>query len=143
MEAWLAPRLGFDYPSANARIYGSGQHKNPWISVQDVAQITVVALDDPAAQNATIEVGGDLLTPLEVVKIFEEVGECSFTIEHVSEEALWIQKAEASDPLQETYTALMLGYAVGGLWDEKVEPQTLSIPLTSVREYAQQAFEVS
>ena len=120
-----------------------GQHKNPWISVQDVAQITVAALDDPAAQNATIEVGGDLLTPLEVVKIFEEVGECSFTIEHVSEEALWIQKAEASDPLQETYTALMLGYAVGGLWDEKVEPQTLSIPLTSVREYAQQAFEVS
>jgi uncharacterized protein YbjT (DUF2867 family) len=143
MEVWLSPGLGFDYPNASARIYGSGQRKNPWIAVRDVARVAVAALEDPAAQNATVAVGGELRTPLEVVRIFEEVSGRSFAVEHVSEDTLRTQKAEAPDPLQETFAALMLGYAVGGLWDEKAKPQTLSVTLTSVREYAQQAFAAS
>ena len=143
MEAWLSPRLGFDYPNAKARIYGSGQKKNPWISFRDVAQWAVAVLDHPTARNATVNVGGELASPLEVVKIFEEVGGRPFTIEHVPEDALRAQKASASDPLQKTFAALMLGYATGVPVDAEAAPMTLPAQLTSVREYAQHVLGAS
>jgi NADH dehydrogenase len=138
MEAWLSPRLGFDYPNAKARIYGSGQRALPWISFRDVARYAVAALDDPAARNATIDVGGELASPLEVVRIFEEVGGRPFTVEHVSEDALRTQKATASDPMGKTYAALMLGYATGAMVGKEAASMTLPAQLTSVKEYALQ-----
>lgn len=143
MEAWLSPRLGFDYPNAKARIYGSGQKKNPWISFRDVAKYAIAALDHPTARNATINVGGELLSPLEVVKVFEGVGGRPFTVEHVPEDVLRAQRASASDPLQKTYAALMLGYATGVLVDAEAAPMTLPVQLTSVREYAQHVLGAS
>lgn len=138
MEAWLSPRLGFDYPSAKARIYGSGKKKNPWISFRDAARYAVAAVGHPAARNATINVGGELTSPLEVVNIFEEASGRPFAVEHVFEDALRAQKTAASDPMGKTYAALMLAYATGALVGEQAAPMTLPAQLTSVREYALQ-----
>ncbi len=88
-----------------------------------MAQFAIASLDNPAAQNAVLEVGGpEALSPLEVVQIFEEVKGQKFAVEHVPEEALQAQKA-AADALQESFAALMLQYASGDAIDMAAKPR--------------------
>ena len=138
MEIWLGPALGFDYANASARIYGEGHNGLSWISYKDVAQFAVASLDNPASHNAVIEVGGpQVLSPLEVVKIFEEVGGRPLAVEFVPEEALRAQKADATDPLQESFAALMLTYAKGDPIEMEKTLKTFPLQLASVRDYAE------
>ena len=75
MEVWLSPMLGFDYAGGTVRIYGDGTNTMSWVSYKDVARVAAAALDQPAARNATIDVGGPAaLSPREVVEIFEAAG---------------------------------------------------------------------
>ena len=137
MEVWLSPALGFDAGKGTAQIYGSGANKIGWISLNDVAQFAVACLDNPAARNATIELGGpEALSPLEVVRQFEEAGGRKFQVEHVPEETLNAQRAAAADPLQQTFAALMIGYAHGDPVDMRMTLQKFPISLLSVKEYA-------
>jgi NADH dehydrogenase len=139
MEIWLSPALGFDATSAQARIYGSGTNPISWISLGDVAQFVVLSVDHPAARNATLELGGPAaLSPLEVVHAFEQAGGRPFTVELVPEEALRSQRAAATDPLQQSFAALMLAYALGDSIDMRSTLKTLPlpVPLLSVQEYA-------
>ena len=137
MEVWLSPALGFDFPNARATVYGSGQSKISWIALGDVAEFAVRSLDDPAAENATIEMGGpEALSPIEVVRVFEEVTGRPFEVQHVPEDALRTQQQSATDSLEQTFAALMLTYARG---DEIPMEETLRrypVRLRSVREYA-------
>jgi len=138
MEVWLGPALGFDIANATAQIYGSGKNKVSWISYQDVARFAVAALDNPAAKNAVIELGGpDALSPLEVVKIFEELRGEAFKIQHVSEEQLRAQKEGATDSLQESFAGLMLCCAQGNVIDMREVLERFPMQFGSVREYAQ------
>ena len=137
MEVWLSPALGFDYPNAKARIYGSGNGKGSWISYRDVAAFAVASLANPAAHNAVIKIGGpEALSPLEVVKIFEEAGGRTFELEYVPEEALREQKAAATDPLQQSFASLMLQLALGDEIDMRETLRAFPLKLTTVREYA-------
>src|SRR5688500_505724 len=88
MEVWLGPALGFDFPNARATIYGSGENRMSWISLGDVAAFALFALDNPETDKQTIELGGpEALSPLDVVAIFEEIGDRPFQIQHVPEDA--------------------------------------------------------
>lgn len=117
-EVWLSPALGFDATNGKAQIYGAGQNKISWISFQDVAQFAVAALDNPQAKNAVIQLGGpEPLSPLEVVRLAEQVTRKRFDVQHVSEEALRAQYSSAADPLQQSFAALMLWYAQGSAID--------------------------
>jgi uncharacterized protein YbjT (DUF2867 family) len=138
MESWLSPPLGFDYPNLKATVYGAGRRPISWISLEDVAEYAVRALQDPAAENATLELGGpEALSPLEVVRIFEEVGGVRFEVQLVPEEALRAQAAAAPDSLGKAFAALMLAYAAGA--DVPVNGQLgSSFPLRTVRDYARQ-----
>jgi uncharacterized protein YbjT (DUF2867 family) len=137
MEVWFSPALGFDYASAKAQIYGAGENPISWISLGDVAQFAVESLGNPAAPNATLQMGGpEPLGPLEVVSIFEEIGGQSFEVEHVPEEALKAQQEAATDPLQQTFSALMRCYAQGDPIDMQETLQAFPMQLTSVRDYA-------
>ena len=137
MEVWLNPALGFDAANATAQIYGSGQNKISWISYQDVARFAVESLDNPSAENAVIELGGpEALSPLEVVKIFEELRGKVFKIQQVSEEQLRAQKEAATDSLQESFAALMLCCAQGCVVDMRKVLEEFSVQLRSVKEYA-------
>jgi len=137
MEVWLSPALGFDAANATAQIYGSGQNKISWISYQDVAKFAVASLDNPAAENAVIELGGpEALSPLEVVKIFEDLQGKIFKTQHVSEEQLRAQKEEVTDSLQESFAGLMLACAQGSVVDMREVLEQFSVQLRSVKEYA-------
>lgn len=146
-EIWLSPAVGFDFSNARARIYGSGIDKISWISYFDVAAFAVASVENPAARDAIIKLGGpEALSPLEVVRIMEEAGGRQFAVEHVPEEALRSQKTQAKDPLEEAFTALMLYYAKGEVIDNheasRIFP-SLAGNLASVREYAKRVLGVS
>jgi NADH dehydrogenase len=146
-EIWLSSAVGFDFSNARARIYGSGINKISWISYLDVAAFAVASVENPAAQNAIIKLGGpEALSPLEVVKIFEKSGGRQFAVEHVPEETLRTQKARATDALEEAFAALMLYYAKGEVID--IRPANRIFPslvgkLASVRGYAKRVLSLS
>ena len=137
MEVWLSPVLGFDYPNAKASIYGEGNNKISWIAIKDVASFAVAALDNPAATNKIIELGGpQALSPLEVVNIFETTKGTKFALQFVPKEALKEQRDAAQDPLSESFATLMLGVVDGSEIDMKNTLDDFQIQLTSVIDYA-------
>jgi uncharacterized protein YbjT (DUF2867 family) len=142
-EVWLSPALGFDATNAKARIYGLGQNKIHWISYLDVASVVAACVDNAAARNKTIQLGGpEPLSPLEVVKIFEDLTQRKFAIEHVREEDLSAQKAAATDSLSASFASLMLTYARGDAVDmtecRNLFPSIVG-RLASVRDYAKRS----
>ena len=137
MEVWLGPAVGFDHARGSAQIYGDGERPVSWISLGDVAEFAVRSVDEPAAANATIELGGpEALSPLEVVRIFEEASGRPFATQHVPVEALEAQRRAATDPLQQTFATLMLAYAGGDAIEMRETLRTFPVRLTSVRDYA-------
>ena len=137
MEVWLSPALGFDYPNAKASIFGEGKNKVSWIAIKDVASFAVDSLDNPAAKNRTIELGGpEALSPLEVVNIFEATKGKKFELQFVPEEALKAQRDGAQDPLSESFSTLTLGVVNGSEIDMKSILDDFPIRLTSVIDYA-------
>ena len=144
MEVWLSPAVGFDYPNAYARIYGSGENPLSLISFPDVAQFAVASLDNPAARNATLEIGGpEALSQLQVVKIFEEASGRTFEVEHVPEQALADQQKASSDLMEQSFAGLMQGYARGDTVDMGETLKVFPVELTSVRDYAQNVLGAS
>ncbi|MGZ5220665.1 MAG: SDR family oxidoreductase [Chitinophagaceae bacterium] len=137
MEVWLGPALGFDHANAKATIYGEGKNKVSWIAIQDVASFAVASLDNPAAKNKTIELGGpDALSPLDVVNIFEATKGNKFELQFVPEEAIKAQRQGAKDPLSESFAALTLGVVNGSEIDMKKTLEVFPVQLTPVTEYA-------
>jgi uncharacterized protein YbjT (DUF2867 family) len=137
MEAWLSPAAGFDAANASARIYGSGENPISWISLEDVARFAVTSLDHPAARYATLELGGsEALSPLQVVRIFEEMSGRRFEVEHVPEEALEAQYEGTTDPFQRSFAGLACCYARGDAIDMRATLEMFPLRLASVRDYA-------
>jgi uncharacterized protein YbjT (DUF2867 family) len=138
MEVWLNPAVGFDATNATARVYGSGQNPLSLISFSDVAEFAVASLDNPAARNATIDLGGpEALSQLQVVQIFEELGGRPFEVEYVPESALAEQQATATDPMQQSFAGLMQKYARGDAVDMQETLHAFPMQLTTIRQYAQ------
>jgi uncharacterized protein YbjT (DUF2867 family) len=136
MEIWLTPMLGFDYPKGTVRIYGDGSRAVSWVSYRDVARIAVAALDQVAARDTTLNVGGpEALSPLEVVRIFEAAGAAEIEITHVPEADLRAQWEAATDPMQKSFAGLMLQYARGDAMDPTPIQALFRGPLTSVRDH--------
>jgi uncharacterized protein YbjT (DUF2867 family) len=143
MEVWLSPALGFDFPNGQATVYGDGRQKISWIAVRDVAGFAVAALENPAARNTTIPLGGpDMLSPLEAIALFEEQSGSKFMINHIPVDALQAQYEGAADPLQKSFAALMLSYAGGVEIEMESTRQQFGLQMTSVQEYAQQMLPV-
>ena len=137
MEVWLSPALGFDYANATARIYGPGTAPISWVSFRDVAEMCAVALRNPAAERTTIELGGpEAISPLEVVARFERISGRPFKREHVPESALLTQFQEATDSMQKSFAALMLGYVHGDAINMERVVDKFAIKLSSVDDYA-------
>ena len=137
MEAWLSPMLGFDAAGRSATIYGRGENPISWISLGDVAEFAVRALEPAARDDDTLELGGpEALAPLDVVRLFEEAAGAPFTVQHVPEDALRAQLAAATDSLSRAFAALMLGYARGDRIPMDDVLQRYPVQLTSVRDYA-------
>lgn len=138
MEVWLSPAIGFDYPNSKVNIYGEGKNKLSWIAIADVAAFAVASLDNPNFEDQTVELGGpEALSPLEVVKIFEDSTGKQFDIQHIPEEALRSQKEAATDSLSKSFAGLMLSYSYGANIDMSATLESVPLNLTSVKSYAQ------
>jgi uncharacterized protein YbjT (DUF2867 family) len=137
MEIWLGPHLGFDAPEGKARVFCTGEKKVSWVSYHDVAALAVAAAESPDAENRVIEVGGpEALSHHDVIRIFEERAGRKFEVERVPDEALQAMKANAKNPVEETFAGLMLFVGRGD--DIDMRPTLSRFPhrLTTVREYA-------
>jgi len=138
MEVWLSPAVGFDPANGKATIYGSGTDPISWISVGDVAEFTVQALDNPAARDAIIELGGPQpVSPLEVIHIFEGAIGQAIEVQHVSAETLLEHQETATDDMGRSFAGLMRSYALGDPIAMEETARTFGIRLTSVQDYAQ------
>lgn len=137
MEVWLGPELGFDYAGAKARICGPGTAPISWVSFADVAEMCVVAVRHPEAARRTIAFGGpQALSSLEAVVLFEKIGGKPFTVEHIPVEALRAQFEAATDSMQRSFAALMLGSANGDAMDMTQIADEFGMRLASVEGYA-------
>jgi uncharacterized protein YbjT (DUF2867 family) len=146
-EVWLSPAVGFDAANAQAQIYGSGRNQISWISFLDVAKFAAASVENPGTRNTVIQLGGpQALSPLEVVKVFEEVGGRAFTLTHVPEDALRAQKAAVTNSLDEAFSALMIAYAQGSVIDMgpafRIFPQLRS-RLSSVQDHAKRTLNLT
>lgn len=138
MEAWLSPVVGFDAQNAKATIYGAGDRGISYIAVADVAEIAVRSITTPAAWNTTFEMGGpEPVSQLDAVRIFERVSGRTFDVTHVPEDALRAQKAAATDPMQQSFAALMHAVSLGDPIDMTATLAAIPMGLTSVAGYAE------
>lgn len=139
MEVWLSPAVGFDAEHGQVQIYGSGENPISYISYKDVARFAVESLHNPAATDKIIELGGpDALSQLDAVKIFENALGRKIKIKHVTKQTLEQQRDAAADPMQESFSSLMLCVANGDPIDMTDIRNNFPIQLTSVKAYAQQ-----
>ena len=137
MEIWLSPALGFDYAQRKVVLFGDGRALTTWVSYRDVAEFAVRSHLTPQARNRTLEVGGPHdLSPLEVVKIFEEVSGAPFERQFVPEEALLAQLDSATDPYAETFAKLQLECVHGCPMNSSETLRLMPMELTSVAQYA-------
>jgi NADH dehydrogenase len=114
-EVWCSAGLGFDAAGGKAQIFGDGEGKNSWISMFDVSRAAVAALDNPAAKNRVLPLGGpDALSQHEIVRRFRAAGGRELELAHVPAEALRGQLATSTDDLERSFAALMLITGVGG-----------------------------
>jgi hypothetical protein len=72
-----------------------------------------------------------------VVKVFELVTGKTFEVNFVPAEALKQQMEVATDPMQKSFSGLMLGYAAGDPIDMTELLKAMPVKLTTVREYAE------
>ena len=97
----------------------------------------MIALSHPAAMRQKIEFGGpEALSPLDVVTRFETIGGRRFRLDHISEQTLLAQFEGATDPLQKSFAALMLGYLHGDAMDRTPVVDTFGIKLSGIDDYA-------
>jgi len=84
-----------------------------------------------------LTVGGpEALTPLEVVRIFEEESGRRFEVETIPEAKLREQFNSANDSLEKSFAGVMLQYTHGDAIDMRRLLESIPVCLTSVREYA-------
>jgi NADH dehydrogenase len=132
-EVWLSPALGFDVANGRARIFGTGDQRMSWISLADVARVTVESIDHPAARNAVFELGGEAVSPNELVKEVERRTGRPMQVERIPVDALQAQLAQTTDPLEHSMTTLCIGYARGDEVDLG-RARELQVPIRSARD---------
>lgn len=137
MEAWLSAAVGFDYAKGTVRVYGKGDNPISFVSYHDVARFAVASLENPAARDAVLPLGGpEALAPRKVVAIFEKALGRTLIVEAVPESLLATQQKEATDPMQRSFSGLMRAYAAGDAVDMKEMSKRFGIRLISVADYA-------
>lgn len=141
-EIWCSPALGFDPQARTARIFGEGTAPMQWVSFFDVAAAVVRSLDNPAAINRRLTIGGPApLSQLDIVRVFEEVGGQPFAREHVPLDVLRSQFETVADPLQQSFIALMLLVASGEwVFDNADVQAALGLTPTPIEAFARHVY---
>jgi uncharacterized protein YbjT (DUF2867 family) len=136
MEVWLTAAVGFDALNGKVNVCGTGTNQVAYISYKDVAKFAVESISNPAAKNATLELGGpENLSQLDAVKIFEDVLQKKIEVGHIPVDALRSQLDGAEDPMQKSFSGLMICVANGDRIEMKEVLGKFPVKLTSVKEF--------
>ena len=137
MELWLTAGVGFDAGNGKVNLCGNGTNPLAYISFKDVAKFAVESISNPSARNTALELGGpQCISQLDAVNIFEEVLHKKIEIQHIPVDALQAQMDASTDPMQKSFSGLMLCIAAGDPIDMSNLLKAFPIKLTTVREYA-------
>ena len=134
MEVWPAMVVGM--PALQGRpvtLVGEGSRRHSFVSNRDVAAFAVAAVDNPAARNQYLAIGGpEALSWRDVVATYERVLERSIPVEYVA----------MGDPvpgLPEPMPEMLAGMET---YDSVVEMEetsrTFDVPLTRLERFAQE-----
>jgi uncharacterized protein YbjT (DUF2867 family) len=139
MEIWFSPAVGWDVAGGRVRIYGTGERPVSYVSLEDVARVTVAALSRTETEGRDIPVGGpEPVTPLAAAAAFEAATGRRLRRQHIPTGVLR-GVAHLVVPFQPTMGSLMLlGVAVGergDVLDMAGLQRELSLRLTSVADY--------
>ena len=138
MELWLSSGTGFDAINGKVNICGTGTNPVAYISYKDVAKFAVESVSNPNSRNVILELGGPQnIVPLHVVTIFEEVLHRKIEVHHIPVDALQVQFNSADDPMQKSFSGLMICIANGDSINMNEILKTFPEKLISVREYIQ------
>jgi uncharacterized protein YbjT (DUF2867 family) len=139
MDVWLGPHLFSDLSSGQAKIYGSGTGRIPYIASGDVAKVAVWAATEPSARNVVITFGGpEAISQREVVETFEDTLGKPLIVTEVPEQVLEVQWQSAQNPFEKTFAGLMLGVARLNMDDQTNDELPVE---TTVREFARMRAE--
>lgn len=137
MELWLSAAVGFDALNGKVTTCGTGANPVAYISFKDVAKFAVESISNPAAKNAVLELGGPQnLSQLDAVRIFEEVLDKKIEVGQIPVEVLQSQLNGAEDPMQKSFSGLMLCVSNGDRMDMKEILDKFPVKLISVKDYA-------
>lgn len=137
MELWLTAAVGFDAQNGKVNTCGTGANPLAYISFKDVAKFAVESISNPAAKNAVLELGGPQnLSQLDAVQIFEEVLDKKIEVGQMPVDALQSQLDGAEDPMQKSFSGLMLCVANGDQIDMKDVLSKFPVELMSVKDFA-------
>ena len=125
-----------------------GTHLRQWIETDQLGILPgcgrVLHRPDPSFGRRSLcaQVGGpEALSPLEVVRIFEEESGRRFEVEKIPEAKLREQFNSANDSLEKSFAGIMLQYAHGDSIDMRRLLESIPVRLTSVQEYARTVLE--
>jgi uncharacterized protein YbjT (DUF2867 family) len=136
-EVWLSAIVGFDAVNGKVQLCGDGTKPVSYISVVDVAKFAVQSLNNPAAKNKILELGGPKkISQLDAVKIFEDETHKKIAVTNVPVEALQSQMKTADDPMQKSFAGFMHCVADGDPIDMQKTLADFPIKLTSVKDFA-------
>jgi uncharacterized protein YbjT (DUF2867 family) len=136
MEVWLTAAVGFDALNGKVNVCGTGTNPVAYISYKDVAKFAVECVSNPVAKNEILELGGPQnLSQLDAVKIFEGVFQKKIEVGNIPAEALQSQLNGAEDPMQKSFSGLMLCLANGDQINMKDVLGKFPVELTSVKDY--------
>lgn len=109
LEVWYSPSFGFDPVHAKGRILGDGRNVMNWISVFDVREAVVAALNAPEPINATIRLGGpDAITQDALIRRFAQETGRVFECETVSLDEVEATLHSNADPATRSLAAFTL-----------------------------------
>ena len=134
MEVWPAMVVGMPVlQGQTVTLVGEGSRRHSFVSNRDVAAFAVAAVDNPAAHNQHLAIGGpEALTWHEVVATYERVLERSIPVEYVA-------IGEPVPGLPDPMPAMLAGMET---YDSVVEMEetsrTFGVPLTTLETFVRE-----
>lgn len=141
MEIWLSSFLGWDFAEQRATIFGVGTAPVSWISVSDVADYCVLALEDDRMHNRDVPLGGPSpVAPNDIVALSEQLTGKKFKVTRIPAPILrWLGPVIAvMNEKQGSGMALGARSAEGDVVESELQ-KALPVKLTTVEEYVRRA----
>ena len=136
-EVWLSPDLDFVPRRGRETVRVLGDAAVSWISARDVARFAAAATEEGPLAGRVLPLGGpEALSPLQVIRLFEELGAPKAILQPVTKAQCEERLAAAKSPLEEAFAAAMLSCVAGQVVDP--DPATALLPgrLATVRDHA-------